>query len=199
MKKLLWFTAVVIGFLALPSLVAADSSYGSGAYGSCQYSSCSISISSTSTVNLNITPTTAGRCTVNSDAVSVLTDNTNGYTLTLANSSTNTSLVNGANTVTQSSGSIASPTTLTANKWGFRVDSLGSFGSGPTTSQTNIAIPSTTFAGVPASNATAATIANTAVPADPAVTTTVWYGACIDTSVPSGTYTTNVTYTATAN
>ncbi len=174
--------------------------YGSGAYGSCEYGqTCSITVSSNGNVSLNIVPAAGGKCTIQSDTASVTTDDTNGYTLTLADSSNNTSLVNGSDLITASSGTLASPTTLTANKWGYRVDGLGSFGSGPTTNQTNISIPATTFAGIMASNQPADTIATSSGAADPAQSTTVWYGACADTSLKSGSYNTQVLYTAVAN
>ena len=88
---------------------------------------------------------------------------------------------------------------MTSNKWGYRVDGLGSFGSGPTTAQSNIAIPGTVFAAIKASNVTADTIASSSSAANPAVTTTVWYGACADPTLASGAYATQVTYTAVAN
>jgi hypothetical protein len=178
----------------------ATGTYGSASYGECDYGmACSISLISNGTISLNVTPASGGRCTIQSDSAAVETDDSNGYTLTLASSSTNTSLVNGGSSIAASSGTVASPAALAANKWGYRVDGLGSFGAGPTTAQSNIAVPSTTFAAIKASNVTADTIASTSSAANPAVTTTVWYGACADTSQASGTYTTQVTYTAVAN
>lgn len=174
--------------------------YGSGTYGSCEYgSTCSITLTSGGTVHLDVTPATGGRCTIQSDTASVLTDDSNGYTLTLADNTTNTALDDGSATIPATTATIGSPAALSANKWGYRVDGLGSFGAGPTTAQSNISIPSTVFAGVKASNLTADTIASTSTAADPAQVTTIWYGACADTSLSSGVYTTQVTYTAVAN
>jgi hypothetical protein len=174
--------------------------YGSATYGACSYGvACSISVTSNGNVSLNVTPAAGGMCTIQSDSVAVLTDDTNGYTLTLADSGTNTALINGASSINATSGTLASPTTLTANSWGYRVDGLGSFGSGPTLSQSNISPPSSLFGGVEPSTSAADTIATTSGAADPAQTTTVWYGACADTSVKSGTYSTQVIYTAVAN
>ena len=178
----------------------ATGTYGSGTYGSCEYGvQCDITLSSNSSLSLNITPTASGKCTIHSDSPSVLTDDTDGYTLTVADNSTNTSLVNGASSIPTTSGTVSSPSTLSGNSWGFRVDGLGGFGAGPTTDQDNVARGSITFSSIKASNATADTIASTSGAADPAVATTVWYGACADTSVSSGTYTTQVLYTAVAN
>jgi hypothetical protein len=174
--------------------------YGSGSYGSCDFgSACSISLTSNGNIDLNVTPAAGGACTTQSDTASVLTDDTNGYTLTLADSSTSTALQNGAASINASSGTLASPTSLVANNWGYRVDGLGSFGSGPTTSQTNVSPSGALFAGIEASDQPADTIASTSGAADPAVTTTVWYGACANTSVASGTYSSQVLYTAVAN
>jgi hypothetical protein len=174
--------------------------YGSATYGVCSYgAACSISVTSNGTVSLNVTPAAGGRCTIQSDSVAVLTDDSNGYTLTLADSGTNTALINGASSINATSGTFASPTALTADTWGYRVDGVGSFGSGPTTAQSNISPPSWLFAGVEPSTSSADTIASTSAAADPAQTTTVWYGACADTLVASGTYTSQVIYTAVAN
>jgi hypothetical protein len=181
---------------------AADSTYGSGLYGSCQYGGCSITVSSNGTVNLNVSPVPGGNCTVQSDSVGVLTDNSNGYVLSVTDSGTDTDLVNGSNTISASSGTYASPTALATNSWGYRVDGLGSFGSGPTTAQSNVSassISGLTFAGMAASNQTPVQLANTSAPADPAQTTTVWYGVCADQTQPNGIYSTQVTYTAITN
>ena len=187
--------------LASPLVLAYPSgTYGSGAYGSCEYgATCSITLTSNGNVSLNVTPAPGGKCTIQSDTASVMTDDSNGYTLTLADNGTNTALINGSNTIAAGSGTFASPATLSGNAWGYRVDGLGSFGAGPTASQSNVSPGSTVFAAIEASNQTPDTLANTSMAADPAVTTTVWYGACADTSVASGAYTTQVIYTAVAN
>ena len=173
--------------------------YNIGPYGACQYNACSITISSSGTVSLNVTPTSSGSCTTQNDIVSVFTENPSGYTLSLANSTTNTTLSNGSNTINSSTASQSSPAALSVNSWGYRVDGVGGFGAGPTTSQTNISLNSTTFAKVPPSNGTADTLADTNVAANPAVNTSVWYSVCANTNVSSGSYTAQVTYTAVTN
>lgn len=204
MRRFIGLGLVLIVLVLLPSTLVASAyqsgTYGSGDYGICSYGvACSISLTSNGTVSLNVTPGAGGKCTIQSDTASVLTDDSNGYTLTLADNSTNTALLSGGNSIAATSGTFASPTALTANTWGYRVDGVGSFGSGPTTSQSNAIPGSLTFAGIEASNQTPDVLADTAVAADPTVTTTVWYGACADQTVTSGTYTTQVTYTALAN
>lgn len=185
--------------VAAPAIPVFAIEYGSGLYGACQYGSCSITIGSNSNVSVNVTPNSGGSCTVQSDSVSVLTSNSSGYTLTLADSGTNTALRKGSDSIAATSATQASPSALSANAWGYRVDGAGAFGNGPTTAGNNTSPGSTTFAGVPASNGTAATVASTSVAANPAVTTTIWYGVCANTNIPNGTYTTQVVYTAVTN
>jgi hypothetical protein len=193
------FSLITLGSSLVVSAYATGT-YGSGSYGLCAYgTACSISLTSNGLVSLAVTPAIGGKCTIQSDTASVLTDDTNGYTLTLADNSTNTSLINGSYSIPATSGTFSSPATLTSDSWGYRIDGLGSFGSGPTTGQTNISPGSALFAAIEASNVSPDTLANTSTSADPAVSTTVWYGACANLSVANGTYTTNVTYTALAN
>jgi hypothetical protein len=173
--------------------------YGSGNYGNCDYGSCTITLSNSGLGSMNVVPTTAGTCTVHSDTLSVTTDSTTGYNLTMTTSTTNTSMVNGANSITASTGTSASPSLLTMNTWGYRVDGLGGFGSGPTTSESSGSVPSVTFAGIPASNQTATTVASSSSPANPTVNTTAWYGVCANATIPSGTYSATITYTAVTN
>lgn len=195
-------TALWVGSLLSVSTVLAyaTGTYGSGTYGSCTYGmACSITLTSNGTVTLNITPTASGSCTVQSGIATVFTDDANGYTLMLADSSNNTGLVNGAKTISAINGTFANPSTLAGNGWGYRVDGLGGFGAGPTGARTNAVRDSTLFAGIAAASLGGDTIAQIAVAANPAITTTVWFGVCANTSVPNGTYTTQVVYTAVAN
>jgi len=183
----------------MPVLQTMAISYGSGTYGSCQYNSCSLTITTNGTITINVTPAAGGACSTQSDNVSVLTDDPSGFTLSVANSNTNTALLNGTAAINSTTATQASPVALIANQWGYRVDGIDSFGAGPTSAQTNVSPDSILFAGVPASNYTPDTIASTSGPADPAVSTYVWYGVCTDTTVASGTYTTQITYTAITN
>jgi hypothetical protein len=192
--------ASIVTTILVPIAISA-STYGSGAYGSCLYGSCSISVtvSSNGTVNVNVTPTLTGSCTIQSDTVSVLTDNSSGFTLTVANSSDNTALTNGGYSINATAGTFASPIALANNTWGYRVDNIGSFGAGPTTAESNVSPPSTVFAKAVANSQAHDTIRTTAGPANPAVETTVWYGVCANTATASGSYGTTVIYTAITN
>jgi hypothetical protein len=150
------------------------------------------------TVNVNVVPTGAGAQTIASDTVTVSTNDSGGYTLQLAETAGSSNLVSGSNTIPTSSGSQATPAVMAVNTWGYRVDSLGGFGTGPTSPQSNAAISGTIkFAAVPATASpnTLKTTSGTATND----TTTVWYGVAANTTQPSGTYTNSVTYTATAN
>ena len=194
---------LILSVLALGSSAYANTTdtttYGSGTYGGCDYGACSITLASSGTVADNVVPTASGKCTVQSDTVSVLTDNAAGYTVTMTTSTTSNALANGSSLITASGGTAAVPATLANNTWGYRIDGISGFGAGPTSAQSSGGTPSVRFAGVPASNQTAATVSSASGPADPAVNTTVWYGVCTNTSLPSGNYSTSITYTAVTN
>ena len=156
-----------------------------------------ISISTSTTVNISLTPTSGGVVSSASDSVSVSTNNTAGYNLTLADSDATTSLTSGGNTITAHSGTFASPTALTAGKWGYRIVGAGGFTAGAYSGETNQGSSTSTWAGVPATGS-AVTVKSTASTATND-TTTVWYGVKVDSSQPTGTYSDTVTYTATTN
>lgn len=203
--SLLAFSVLCILSISGGSASATNSPYGAGAYGECQYgyegSTCSITISNNGFIlDLFITPTQAGSCTIQSDQVSVATYDPAGYTLTLGDQTTNTKLVNGSYNIATDGGSPASPATL-ADDWGYRVDSLSGFGSGPTSPVTNSGLSSLGFAGIESSGNPADTIASTSSYNGSPVTTTIWYGVCLDygVAIPTGLYSSTVIYTATAN
>jgi hypothetical protein len=153
---------------------------------------------SNGTVTANVTPTGGGAQTIASDTLTVSTNDTLGYTLQIADSDATTTLVSGANSIAASSGSQGTPIAQAVNTWGYRVDSIGGFGAGPTSGQSSAAISGTIkFAGVPA-NSSPNTIKTTATTASND-TTTVWYGVAANTTQPTGTYSDTITYTATAN
>jgi hypothetical protein len=173
--------------------------YGAGTYGTCQYSTCGITITTSGTVSLGVVPTSGGVYTVASDSVTVGTSSSTGYQLTINDTDTDTNLVNGANTIPTSSGTLLAPVTLAPNSFGYRVDGAGNFGIGPTTAQNSVTSNSYTFAGVPASSAAADAIRTTTSAANPPEATTVWYGVRLNSTIPSGTYVDQITYTAVVN
>jgi len=147
-----------------------------------------------------VIPGASTTCTVQSDSVAVTTDSSTGYTLTLNDNDTSNQMP-GSNggTIDALSGTNASPALFSVNKWGYRVDDNGGFGSGPTAASSNSGLPSATFAAVPLSSATPDTIATSVAPADPALTTSVWYGLCASASTLNGSYSDSVLYTAVVN
>lgn len=157
-----------------------------------------ITLTSGPTVTLNVTPTASGSATSASDTVTVSTNHSGGYNLSLANTDTVTSLENGSDTIAAHAGTYAIPATLANNSWGYRVDGAGNFGAGSTVAESNEADLTGTWAGIPASSGTAHELKNTATTATDDETT-VWYGVKADTSNPNGTYTDTVTYTAVTN
>jgi hypothetical protein len=154
-----------------------------------------ISLTTSGTVTLNVTPVSGGSQTSASDSLSVSTNNTSGYNLTLANNDTTTSLQSGANTIGAHAGTHASPTALANNSWGYAIPG-GNFDASYS-ALTNVTSSSTKWAGVPSSSSpnTLKTTASTAS----GDSTTVWYSVKADTTKPNGTYTDTVTYTATTN
>jgi hypothetical protein len=184
------FIAVLAGTAAVSALTASTTI-------SSNVSSVISLLTTSGTVNANVVPTGSGAQTVSSDTVTVSTNDSSGYALQLAETGASSALTSGGNTIPASSGSQTTPVAMTANTWGYRVDSVGGFGAGPTSSQSSAAIGSSKFAAVPATGSpnTLKTTSGTATND----TTTVWYGVAASTSQPSGTYTNSVTYTAIAN
>lgn len=186
------FSFLLILF-SIPLFARADSSYGSGTYNSCAYSTAcnntTISISSGPSLSLNVNFNTLPACAAANDNVIVSTNSATGYSL-LINSFNSGGYLTGATNISSTSGSRSSPVTLSINTWGYRVDSLAGFGAIPSNYLT------ASYAAVPV--ATTDLIAQTSAPATNA-STAVWYGVCVDTSIPSGSYTDTIVYTAVAN
>lgn len=200
-RPLLCISSVLMLLLSTPLLTyASNGAYSDGTYSACTYNACGITVSSNGTLNINVTPGASTTCTTQSDSVAVTTDSSTGYTLSLNDGATSSNLLgSGANHVSVSSSTQSSPSPLTTNTWGYRVDSVGGFGAGPTSASSNTAPSATTFAAIPTSSQTADTLVNAGSPADPAITTTVWYGICADATIPADTYTSTVVYTAVVN
>ena len=189
---------IILALIAVSSPAAAFAATANGSTTISASLGSTITIATSGTVNLSLTPTVAGVMSSSSDSVDVATNNSTGYTLTLSNGDATTNLINGANTIAADAGTQASPSSsLTNNRWGYRVDGIGGFGAGPTSAETNATNSAFSWAGVPALSAPN-TIRTTSSPSGSSITT-VWYGVKADTSKPNGTYTDTVTYTATTN
>lgn len=156
-----------------------------------------ISMTTSGSVALGVTPTGAGAASSASDIVTVATNNSTGYNLSLADSDATTTLVSGANSIAAHTGSFGTPSTLANNSWGYRVDGAGTFGAGPTSAQTNQANLSGTWAGVPPTGSPQ--VLKTTAATSAGDVTTVWYGTKVDTTKANGVYSDAVTYTATTN
>jgi len=193
--------ALSVGLITSVLLIVASFSTAAGAVTTTVSSAIGSTISlfnSSGTVNIPATPTTGGVQTISNDTVTVSTNDAAGYTLKLAETTAAaTSLTSGGSSIPASSGTQASPVVQAVNTWGYRVDGVGGFGSGPTSAISNGAISgSLKFAAVPASTPDTLKTTSSTASND---TTSVWYGVAVNTSTPSGTYTNSVTYTATAN
>lgn len=155
-----------------------------------------ISITTSGTVNLNVTPVTGGAQTSAADTVTVATNNSAGYNLTLANSDATTTLASGGNTIAAHAGTQAAATVLANNTWGYHVDGVGNMSTGGA-AESNVTSSAILYAGVPASSSPN-TLKSTSAVASGDVTT-VYFAVKADPTKPNGTYTDTVTYTATTN
>jgi hypothetical protein len=191
---------LILVLLIPAAALAANGAYSDGAYSACSYNSCGVTVTSNGTISDNVVPGSGTTCTTQSDSVAVTTDSSTGYTLSVNDAATSSSLQGSSTpTIPTSGGTSSAPSALTANTWGFRVDGVGGFGAGPTTASSNVSPSATTFAGIPTSAQASTSLVNSSGPADPAVTTTVWYGVCVNATLPAGTYQSSVVYTAVVN
>jgi hypothetical protein len=158
-----------------------------------------ISLFTTSgTVHLDIAPSGTGLQTIASDTVTVSTNDSGGYTLTLADTDATNTMVSGSNTIPASAGTQTTPVAQVVNTWGYAVAGVGGFNSTGYAAGSNQAINGTQkFAGVPVSGSPNTLKTTSGTAADD--TTTVWYAIAVNTTQPTGIYTDGVTYTATTN
>ena len=159
-----------------------------------------ISMTSGPSVTLSITPTSGGNVSSASNAVTVTTNNTAGYTLDVKKTEAATTLVSGANTLT-SRASTTTAAALANGEWGWAVPSTTT-GTAPTgldttyTAEVSAGSSATKWVGVNGSAGAGVIVKQTSstASADPV---TVWFAAKANSSTPSGAYTGGVTYTAT--
>lgn len=185
---------IVVGVICSPVIASAASSNANTTINASV--GAAISITSSTTVGLSLTPTAGGVVSSNSDTVTVNTNNASGYTLTLADSDANVNLTSGGNSIGAHSGTQASPTVLSTNKWGYAIAGVGGFDASYSAESNNTASASR-WAGMPASGSPVQLKTTSGVAAND--TTTVWYAANATSSQPGGTYSGTVTYTATTN
>jgi hypothetical protein len=193
----------IIGLILLAAILAIGSTAVVSALTASTTISSNISsvislLTTNSTVAVDVTPTGSGAQTIASDTVTVSTNDSSGYALTLADTGATTALTSGINTIPASSGSQTTPVAQVNNTWGYAVQSLGGFSSTGYAAANSAAISATLkFAGMPAA-ASPNTLKTTSGTASND-TTTVWYAVAANTTQPSGIYTGSVIYTATAN
>lgn len=160
-----------------------------------------ISMTTSGTVNVSVTPTGSGAISSSSDTVQVSTNNAAGYELTIADSDATLTLGDGTNTIATNADAPAAASVLSGNEWGWAVAS-GTVGASTNTfssSYAGLASQATTtekYAGI---SATPFKIKDTSSVATNDATT-VWFAVNANTSQPASTgYTNTVTYTATTN
>lgn len=150
---------------------------------------------SSNNVDINLTPGASAVLSSASDTLTVNTNDTLGYLLTLADADTTYTLTSGANTIAASANAIGSGATLATNTWGFALP--GGTGFDATyTAESNSTTSTSKWSAIPASG-TPYTLKSTATTASNDQTV-VWYAAKVDSTKPTGTYTDQVVYTATA-
>ena len=146
-------------------------------------------------VDINLTPGASPVLSSQSDTLTVNTNNTLGYNLTLADADTTYTLTSGANTIAASANAIGTGAALATNTWGFALP--GGTGFDATYSpEANSTTSTSKWSAIPASG-TPYTLKSTSSTATNDQTV-VWYAAKVDSTKPTGTYTDQVVYTATA-
>ena len=143
----------------------------------------------TNNLSLSILPTPDGTLSTGEVDVDISTNNSTGYTLSMSTTTGNTALThtNGTNSINSTSSPVSSPTALSSNTWGWYPSSLA----------TNPGGSNYQFAAIP-SLSSAYTLKST----DAMSTndeTTVSFGIMADTSIPAGSYSNTITFTAIAN
>lgn len=132
------------------------------------------------------------------DTIQVNCNSTNGYTVSLSNTSATISgLVDGGNSIAAGTGTKASPVALSAGQWGYALTGGSPF-SASYTAVANETSSADLWAGVPLSGSPITIVDKTGVATND--NTDVWYGAKVDSSQPTSAtgYAATVVYTATA-
>lgn len=198
MKKIIKYTSVVLTSAAIVALPIFSASAETSQTVINATIGSTISVQSTGNVNLSINPT-AGQAKASSGkaTVTVSTNNATGYNLKIGMNGADRNLKKGSDNITAHAGTLTAPSVLANNTWGYRVENVGGFAAGNMTAQSNVNDLTGTFAGVPASGAEAQIKNHNA--AAQSHHTDVLFGAKVDATKPSGTYTGTVVFTATAN
>lgn len=154
-----------------------------------------------------ITPTASGRMSAATDSLSVSSNDTSGYKVTIEMTGSTNTLSSGSNNISAASGTTTNPAVLTSNTWGFCVPNNSGNGSytvglnWPGTcdgSLSSAAISTGKYAAVPVAGSPFI-LFNTASSSVGTYNTVVTFAAAVDNTQPSGTYTGTVVFTAVTN
>ena len=139
-------------------------------------------------MNLAVTPTPDGTLTSDELAIQVSTDNTTGYTLTLALAGSESSLYDptSGGEIQSTTAAMRDPNTLAVNTWGWYPDSL-------------VNNTGNLFSALP-SNSDPYELKKTSSPTSGSGdTTTISFGVNVDTTLPAGSYTNAIVISAVTN
>ena len=178
--------------------VAASNIVGRGLYsdlaeGQVRY----ITLDAPNSVDIDVTPANGARMSSNLTQVNTKTNSPSGHKLALSMDGTEQKLLNGSHFISPTSGTFASPIILNGSSWGYRVASVGGFGSGGSV-ELNVVTSAHKWAGVPV-KATPHVIKTKNTANTTLEQTTVYYGASVDADQRSGSYKATVLYTAINN
>lgn len=178
--------------------VAASNIVGRGPYsdtveGQVRY----ITLDAPNSVDIDVTPANGARMSSNLTQVNTKTNSPSGHKLALSMDGTEQKLLNGSHFISPTSGTFASPIILNGSSWGYRVASVGGFGSGGSV-ELNVVTSAHKWAGVPV-KATPHVIKTKNTTNTTLEQTTVYYGASVDADQRSGSYKATVLYTAINN
>lgn len=178
--------------------VAASNIVGRGPYsdtaeGQVRY----ITLDAPNSVDIDVTPANGARMSSNLTQVNTKTNSPSGHKLALSMDGAEQKLLNGSHFISPTSGTFASPITLNGSSWGYRVASVGGFGSGGSV-ELNVVTSAHKWAGVPV-KATPHVIKTKNIANTTLEQTTVYYGASVDADQRSGSYKATVLYTTINN
>ena len=178
--------------------VAASNIVGRGPYsdtveGQVRY----ITLDAPNSVDIDVTPANGARMSSNLTQVNTKTNSPSGHKLALSMDGAEQKLLNGSHFISPTSGTFASPIILNGSSWGYRVASVGGFGSGGSV-ELNVVTSAHKWAGVPV-KATPHVIKTKNTANTTLEQTTVYYGASVDADQRSGSYKATVLYTAINN
>ncbi len=178
--------------------VAASNIVGRGPYsdtveGQVRY----ITLDAPNSVDIDVTPANGARMSSNLTQVNTKTNSPSGHKLALSMDGAEQKLLNRSHFISPTSGTFASPIILNGSSWGYRVASVGGFGSGGSV-ELNVVTSAHKWAGVPV-KATPHVIKTKNTANTTLEQTTVYYGASVDADQRSGSYKATVLYTAINN